>query len=76
MHPQPGPRLQPHKIVKKVRKPAARKPAAKEPASKRVRDSDDDSSDNEVIYATSAAELDHTGHHAPASLLTLTQHAF
>ena len=38
--------------VKKARKPAARKPAAKK---KRVRDSDD-SSDGEVIHATSAAD--------------------
>ena len=40
--------------VKKARKPAAKKPARK-PASKRIRDSDD-SSDGEVIHATSAAD--------------------
>ena len=40
--------------VKKARKPATKKPARK-PASKRIRDSDD-SSDGEVIHATSAAD--------------------
>ena len=40
--------------VKKARKPAAKKPPRK-PASKRARDSDD-SSDGEVIHATSAAD--------------------
>ena len=41
--------------VKKGRKPAAKKPARK-PAAKRARDSSDDSSDGEVIHATSAAD--------------------
>ena len=42
--------------VKKVRKPAAKKPARKPAAKKRARDSSDDSSDGEVIHATSAAD--------------------